>query len=352
MDLTLEQLQGLEPVRGLSAPRLRELMAWCRVDALPAGAALPQPLSDGLQLVYLLSGEAVVVLPDGVTRVLVGSCDQARWPLGYKTTLPVSGRAITDLRLLRLDFDLLDRMMTWDELAAVAGQPAGDATPAPPAWTALAGAFPAETLFTGALARLPAAHIHELLAAFVRMPMRAGREVIREGEPGDDYYLVESGRCRVTRQVGGSELRLAELRAGDAFGEEALVSGAPRNATVRMLTDGVLLRLAKADFLRLLQAPLLRQCARGEAEARVRAGQARWLDVRYPAEFAQDGLPGAINVPLNEIRSAFPLLDPRLEYITCCQSGRRAAAAAFLLARHGFVASCLDHGLAGEPPHE
>jgi rhodanese-related sulfurtransferase len=112
-----------------------------------------------------------------------------------------------------------------------------------------------------------------------------------------------------------------------------------------MKTDGVLLRLAKPDFVELLQEPLLRPVEQGVAENMVASGKARWLDVRYPAEFAEDGLPDALNVPLNEIRAAFGLLDRSLEYIVYCQSGRRSSAAAFLLAQNGIHALWLKDGL-------
>ena len=143
--------------------------------------------------------------------------------------------------------------------------------------------------------------------------------------------------------VDKADMDITNLRA---FGEEALGAGVKRNATVAMKSDGVLLRLAKPDFEALLKAPLLHRLSRSAAEARVAAGQATWLDVRYPVEFAQDGLPGAINVPLNEIRSAYGILDAGREYIVYCQSGRRSSAAAFLLAQHGFSACCLEGGLA------
>jgi len=347
MKLTVELLQRLEPVRGLSAARLNELVQWCHLETCPAGSDPLCQKGDGLRFVYLLAGELKVVLPDGTIKVFVGSCETASWPLGYKTAIPVASKAITDVEMLRLDFDLLDIMMTWDELATVAERKSG-AGEEPPPWTTMTGAFSAQSLVSGALAQLPPAHIHELLDAFERIFVRSGEYVIREGEQGDYYYLLESGRCSVLRQVGGREVGVAELRAGDAFGEEALVSDAPRNASVRMRTDGVLLRLSKPDFVRLLKAPLLQEIDWAEAARRVASGQARWLDVRYPAEFAQDGLPGAVNVPLNEIRAAFSLLDREIEYITYCHSGRRSAAAAFLLARSGFKACRLKEGRGNE----
>lgn len=338
--LSIECLQRLEPIRGLSTARLAELVQCCHLECVPAGGDPLRREGDALRFVYLLAGELKIVLPDGTIKVIVGSCEQACWPLGYKTPPPLAGKAITDVEMLRLDFDLLDIMITWDELATVAERKAGDRDEPPP-WSTMTAAFSVRSLVSGALARLPPAHIHELLEAFERLTVHAGEYVIREGEPGDYYYLVESGRCSVLRQLGGSEVGIAELRAGDAFGEEALVSDAVRNASVRMRTDGVLLRLAKPDFDRLLKAPLLHEVSREEAERRIASGQARWLDVRYAAEFAQDGLPGAINIPLNEIRTAFSLLDRDIEYIAYCHSGRRSAAAAFLLARHGFRASWL-----------
>jgi rhodanese-related sulfurtransferase len=169
---------------------------------------------------------------------------------------------------------------------------------------------------------------------------------VRQGAEGDFYYLIESGRCTVTREVGGGTLQLAEIKAGDAFGEEALVSGARRNATVTMKTDGVLLRLPSADFAELLKQPLLNRISYDAARELVAQG-AKWLDVRYPSEFQYDRLDGAINVPLAEIRNAFGLLGMKDQYVVYCQTGTRSAAAAFLLAQRGYRANLLERGLAG-----
>jgi rhodanese-related sulfurtransferase len=144
--------------------------------------------------------------------------------------------------------------------------------------------------------------------------------------------------------VGGVSVELAELKSGDAFGEEALASDARRNATVSLATDGRLLRLGKRDFKELLGEPLLQRLSYAEALERVARGSA-WLDVRYPSEYRYDRLPGAVNVPLNEVRNSFPVLDRAREYIVYCQSGRRSSAAAFLFAQRGFQVRLLAGGL-------
>ena len=69
--------------------------------------------------------------------------------------------------------------------------------------------------------------------------MKAGQAVIRQGDPGDYYYVMREGRANVSRKAeSGKVVMLGELGAGQGFGEEALLAGAPRNATVVMLTPG------------------------------------------------------------------------------------------------------------------
>ena len=145
--------------------------------------------------------------------------------------------------------------------------------------------------------------------------------------------------------MGGAKVVLAELKSGDAFGEEALVSEAKRNATVISLGDGA----AAAPRAQAFQ----RAAARAAAAARWRSTRRRrrcargalWLDVRYPSEYQYDKLPGAINVPLAEVRNMFAVLDRSKEYVAYCQSGRRSAAAAFLFAQRGFKVWLLEGGL-------
>jgi rhodanese-related sulfurtransferase len=233
-------------------------------------------------------------------------------------------------------------VVTWNQLSTSRdlGKGATDQTD----WRMMSSMFAVDNLTVGAFASLPPANIQALLGKFVRVPARRGETIIRQGDPGDYYYLIESGRCKVSRMVAGASVQLAEIREGDAFGEEALVADTVRNATVVMNTDGILLRLSKHDFNQLLLAPLLQKVTAEEAEGRIAAG-AQWIDVRFPAEYQSDGYPGAINIPLNDIRPAAASLDPGIEYIVYCQTGRRSSAAAFLLSQRGLHATLLEGGM-------
>ncbi len=350
--VNIEVLKRLDPVGSLSIQRLKELADLCFLEFVGKGTDPFRGRGTSGQVVYLLQGELAVHRADGVPQVVVGGSDDARHPLGRRGGVFRDGVAITDLTLVRIDDDLLDIMSTWDQMAGGAsGSPAesaqsGNENASLANWSLVSGMFSVSNLRYGAFAQLPAAHIESLLEKFHRVDVKAGDVVIREGAEGDYYYVLESGRARVERMIGGVTMLLAELKGGDAFGEEALVSEAKRNATVTMKSAGVILKLDKQDFVELLKEPLLHRITMDEARQRAISG-AQWVDVRYPSEYQYDKLPGAINIPLSEIRNAFGVLDKAKEYILYCQSERRSSAAAFLLAQRGYKAYLLQGGLWG-----
>jgi CRP-like cAMP-binding protein len=86
-----------------------------------------------------------------------------------------------------------------------------------------------------------------------------GQVVFREGDVGDSFYLIRSGQVKVSKAAldgagaADKEIVLSYLPAGNFFGETALVSGAPRTATVTTIFPTTLIRLARDDFYRFLE---------------------------------------------------------------------------------------------------
>jgi len=77
----------------------------------------------------------------------------------------------------------------------------------------------------------------------------AGSVLFREGDPGGAMYLIEGGRVRIhVLDADGDEVTLAELAAGDFFGEMAILDGKPRSATATVTEDARLAVLTRDDF--------------------------------------------------------------------------------------------------------
>lgn len=86
-----------------------------------------------------------------------------------------------------------------------------------------------------------------------RQEAAAGDTIVRQGDAGDDLFLIESGQAEVrVGGRGGQPLAVATLGAGDYFGEIALLTGEERIADVVAMTPMTLLRLSKDAYTRYL----------------------------------------------------------------------------------------------------
>jgi len=346
-------LNTIEPIAKLSEGRKQELAKLCFVEKVSKGVnPLRMNVTHAKQAVYLIKGELELKFAKNGKVLLRGEGPAAKHPINCDDNL-VDSIALTDVEILRIDNDLLDIMMTWDQLSTDEQalknlrHKSGDKKPnrTPVEWMRDTSVFSVEKLQSGVFSKVPVANIEAMFQRMERISTVAGQVIIQQGAVGDYYYLVEHGSLLVSRAdgVNAPSIFVAELKAGDAFGEEALVSDSKRNATLTMNADGQLLRLNKRDFVELLKEPMLKQVSREVADARVAEG-AIWVDARLPSEYQYDHIEGAINLPLNEIRQKLSLLDRRASYVVYCQTGRRSSAAAFILAQHGFDIVVLNGG--------
>ncbi|MFZ2063808.1 MAG: mechanosensitive ion channel family protein [Candidatus Binatus sp.] len=82
----------------------------------------------------------------------------------------------------------------------------------------------------------------------------AGEMLVRIGEPGESMFIVRSGRAEVLGQTADGQVRhLAEIGAGVITGEMALMTGEPRNASVRAITDLEVIEMDREGFTRLFK---------------------------------------------------------------------------------------------------
>ena len=355
--ITIEQLKQLEPIASLSEERLQELVTLSYVERLGMGVSLFREGDIDNQTVYLLAGDVQLSSSDGsVNKVITNRSDKAKFPLDDSQPRQMTATAITLVEVVRIDNSVLDYMMMWDQMAVSEAKEAEEQAKTEAAASAeqppsVEQAEIAEPVVEGdrswirkmrhimAFKSMPPANIKQLLEKMESINVHAGDVVVSQGDPGDYYYVLTEGKAKVTRTI-----ELATLEPGRSFGEEALLSGSKRNASVTMESDGLIMRLAKQDFDALLKEPLLNRISPDEARVRAAEG-AQWMDVRHAKEFNHSHLGKAINIPLHELRLRLDELNKETQYICYCSTGRRSSAAAFLLAQNGYKTSVLNGGV-------
>jgi CRP-like cAMP-binding protein len=334
-------LRQLAPLDGMKKENQAALARKVQVRQMDSGRLLFKEGDTEKRTIWVISGTIELRENDRTVGVIRGGTPEARNPLPQKVPRELSARAMDEVEYLAIDSDLLDVMITWDQTGTY------EVSELQSQFQSTEGDDWMTTLLQSrAMQRIPPANIQAIFMRMQRMPFRAGDVVIRQGSEGDYFYAIVSGRCVVTREtpLNKDGIRLAELGVGDTFGEEALISEAKRNATVTMLTDGVLMRLNKQDFHELMNEPLLQWLTAEQAEAKAAKG-ATWLDVRLPSEFQNLAVETALNVPLYFIRLKLSVLDKAKPYIVYCDTGRRSSAAAFILVEKGYDAYVLKGGL-------
>jgi CRP-like cAMP-binding protein len=335
-------LSAFSPLDGLKNENRRALARKTVLRELGQGRLLFKEGDTDKRTYYLATGLVELLSNGRIVGSIRGGTPDARHALAPILPRRCTARVASEkIEYLSIDSDLLDVLLTWDQTGQYevgelkAGNEAADD------WMTM-------LLQSRAFHRIPPANLQAVFMRMQRMSYAAGDVIIRQGDEGDYFYVIVSGRCTVSREtpLNREGIKLAELGMGETFGEEALISGATRNATVAMLTDGVLMRLAKEDFNTLLNEPMLRWVEHEQAKEIVAKGGA-WLDVRLPSEYEHWHLEPSINVPLYFIRLKLKSLDPAVPYVVICDNSRRSSAAAYILSERGFDAYVLLGGVAG-----
>ncbi len=269
-------LAALDCLRGVPATELAILYERGVFRVFPSGATVIGQRRGYRYLFFLLRGSLQLRLRDKDGReVLMGVLGQGdcfgEGPLFGKFFRHMSALTQSSCYLLQIEIAALR-----DDLAGL-----------PLLATALRQVY-RRRMVEATLARMPV--LSQLLpleriAIAARLQPRhlpRGTLVVKQGEPADSLYLIESGQV-VIEQSGQT---IASLSEGDLFGEISLLTGEPHRANARTLTTTDLLELPGADFYRLIQQyPALEADLRAMAERRlkhsaaVRSDTARARDI-------------------------------------------------------------------------
>jgi hypothetical protein len=271
---------------------------------------------------------------DGRNLAVSAQTARARWPV-YPG--PAAVLTLTQVQLLRLD-------ATPDDLRAAArGHDGGlsgtaqlpELQPPEPCWQH-------RFLSSALMQRLPPTAWQRLLRAMVGVSFNMGEAVVRQGQPADLCYVLRNGRAEVRRD----DHVLATLSPGDFFGEEALITGSGRNASVVMVESGSVMALSAEDFQRLLLAQVVHTIDEPGGRMLLSIQETGHLGDGDQIAAADSVDPGArrdtLHLPLRRLREAVAGLRMDIAYVVTGGSASQRALAVFLMAEHGVVAAPLD----------
>nr|WP_305909292.1 cyclic nucleotide-binding domain-containing protein [Methylomarinum sp. Ch1-1]MDP4522193.1 cyclic nucleotide-binding domain-containing protein [Methylomarinum sp. Ch1-1] len=283
-------IRQLIPLKRIPQDCFDDLCAQIAVAELKAGSFLFKQGDDGNDLFYLLDGRISLQTEEFKVETISSGSEASKFALAHQIPRKIDALAETDIRFLRLNADMINQehntpyqeeknYMVVDDL-----EDNDD-------WMT--------TLLKSPIFRaLPPANLQRIIIGLEEVCYEQGESIITQGEPGDYYYLIKSGQCLITRKPTptAKDIKLGQLKSQETFGEDALLSGEPRNVTVRALTNVVLLRLNKENFINLIKKPTLQFIDYPQAQTEISQG-ATLLDVRPPDEYQKNHLEHSINAP-------------------------------------------------------
>ena len=330
------------PINELKGQFLSDVLSHVRIITVQKGTMLFKRGKIVPDHYFLLDGEVDLINNEYEVERIKSATERAGKPLNTLSPTGVSAVAKTHVRYFKINIDVLARQLAYSKNPGLAQQAAGDGqdigsfdlTGGP---GILVGELSDGNDWMTCLLQSPlfthisSSQLQELFNKFETVEVEAGEKLIKEGARGDYFYVLAAGTALVTNRSGSVDL---ELKEGNYFGEEALISDAPRNASVIMSSAGVVKRLNAADFAVLMREPVLKYVQ--WENLRGLSKPYKIIDVRLPLEFRSSHLPGSVNMPLSRLRENLKDLGHASLYVVSDEAGPRADIAAYILCEAGF----------------
>lgn len=333
-------IRKLIPLSTLPVNVFANLCKQLEVETAESGETLFQRGDNDSRLYYLLDGE--VSLQSGLLKVdtIKSGSDSGRFALAHQIPRKIDAIASGKIQYLSLDANMITSLQVADQEEKARSMNIEEPEDNDGDWMT--------TMLRSPIFRnLPPSNLQRIMMGLQEICFKAGDIIIRQGETGDYYYIIKKGQVQITRKPSenAKEVKLAQLGDLESFGEDALISGEPRNVTITALNDMTLLRLGKEQFITLIKDPLLKYVDYKEAQDYIDKG-ADLIDVRGPDEYQRHHLQRSINVPIFSLRMYLKTLNRQHPIIVVCDNGRASENAAFILLRNKFNALILKGGLA------
>ena len=335
MALTHELLARFSPFNTLTYEYLTKVIEKASLKEYGKGVIIFKRGRELTESLYLVSGNVDLIDSQFAVTSISSEDESHKVPLNSVSPTKVSAVAKSSVVILSVESDFSDLVLAWSESGNEESAEAPDEKHEQAEFDeAEEGDWMSSLLQSPFFNKIPPGNIRQLFMRFKSQKVVADEVVVKEGERGEFFYVLEAGSAKVQDKQGNI---LAALRPGDYFGEEALVGDTTRNATVQMLTHGKLMCLEKSDFVTLLQEPVRHFISYSELLKQLAtSGRYQIIDVRLPLERRFQSVPHSRNIPLSQFRKSLPTLDQSQVYVVTDDAGRRADVAAQLLNQAGF----------------
>lgn len=353
--MELDDLRKFVPFSELDDKYLQDVLGQISLKTLHKGEMLFKRGRSVAERYYLVSGQVDLIDSNYASKSVEAGRDAVANTLNPESPTRCSCIAKSVVDVFSIEAEVLDRIVAWSESAAYANnneaEVSAQSSEPPPTVdgelvtgeievSSIADEEPTDwmssLLQSPLFTRIPLTQVQELFTRFNDKDAKKGDVIVKEGEKGDYFYVLASGRANVTNR---SESVDVVLEPGSYFGEEALLGDTPRNATVTMAEQGTLKKLDAENFESLLKAPILQYLEHDELDTLDKPYKI--LDVKMPMEYRIHHVAGSINVPLSRLRTSMEELGKANAYVVPDDAGSRADIAAHLLCQAGFDAYIL-----------
>mgnify|MGYP000656784434 CR=1 FL=1 len=301
------------------------------------------------KLVYLINGSIRLQSDNLIVEQISSGSESSRFALAHQIPRKIDALTQSTVRFIRLESNTLDSLPNpthqQEENSFMANDEPEEEENDDDWMTTL--------LKSPIFRALPPANLQQLVMSLEEIKYDKGDTIIKQGDPGDYYYLVKKGYCLISRKASehAKEIKLAQLRSQDTFGEDSLLSGEPRNVTITAQTKVSLIRLSKEKFISLIKEPSLKFIKHDLIQDELANG-AMLIDVRAPDDYKKRHLPQSHNMPFFSLRIQLNTIDKSKPVIVVCENGKTSEAAAFLLLRNTIQALILEGGMESVPAEE
>jgi CRP-like cAMP-binding protein len=338
-------MKSFYPLNSFNDEELKLIIKHTRLNHVQNREMLFREGSNDPDVIYLVQGSIKLTADSGESFVLEADSEQAHYPIANLKPRRFSARVESEhAAIARVPSSVLEPFMSHPGKTT---QISNNSITDDSELKIFDSDWMMAMVKTPLFAKLPPAHIQKLFNVMEEVRFKAGETVIGQGETGDYFYLIKKGQCLVSRNNGTKEIPLAEMGPTESFGEEALLANTPRNATVRMLTNGRLMRISKEDFQCFLRDQVIQWIDAGQATSILAKGAVK-VDLTQ-SQGNTDQLKDAIKIQPFMLRNQMKKLSRKNTYLLLCDNDEECAVASYLLTLRGLNSYVLRGGISNLP---